>query len=409
MVAIQTQSSTGWGKKVLKELATRHSDLAHSLKSGLNHNTLRFPAIVTPPGAQVSSRRAPAVQPRRLSKTSKLENLLMSDPSRVKVFRKIIDRQSGKPLYKLTKFKIVCVTDHTYVTDTGKVYRKNHICLKPNYRSTVSVAPNTLGDRLQSSNSTSRGAVKGPATRFQPVPLEQRPNNPTLATPMADLTVDSSSENSVGSNGGLQVINGSSPIGKRQRLQCDSPPVRFAPQSNSTSQLHTSTSATCSLPTDSTAQLESLLTSPQPRTSHCAASSSTVHLADFPGVNPTRTGIIISSPDLVSPQGLVLPSHSASSELPSSYPSLSLPAQPVVDDAESVRTSHRSKKPTQFFGDPLRRSVKSVEEDPTLPSETVIVSSSSPRKPLIRDRFPPGPSTTTSPPLAHAKDVTGKD
>ena len=37
------------GKKVL-ELATRHSDLAHSLKSGLNHNTLRFPAIVTPPG-----------------------------------------------------------------------------------------------------------------------------------------------------------------------------------------------------------------------------------------------------------------------------------------------------------------------------------------------------------------------
>ena len=53
----------------------------------------------------------------------------MSDPSRVKVFRKIIDRQSGKPLYKLTKFEIVRVTDYTHVTDNGKFYRKNHICL----------------------------------------------------------------------------------------------------------------------------------------------------------------------------------------------------------------------------------------------------------------------------------------
>ena len=226
---------------------------------------------------------------------------------------------------------------------------------------------------------------------------------------MVDLTVDASSESSAGSNGDLQAVDDYSPIGKRQRLQCDSHPVRFAPQSNSTSQPHTSTSATCSLPTDSTARLYSSLTSPQPRTSHRAASSSTAHFADFPGVNPTRSGPIISSPDMVSPQGLVLPSHSASSELPSSFLSLSLPAQPVVDDAESVRMSHRIKKPTQFFGDPLRLYFKSVEEDPTLPSETVIVSSSSPRKPLIRDRFPPGPSTTTSPPLAPAKDATGKD
>ena len=105
------------GKLVLKELTTRHSDLAHSLKSGLNSNTLRFSVIASPPGTQVKSRRAPIVQPTRLSRTSKLENLLLSDPGRVKVFRKIIDRQSGKPLYKLTKFKIVRVTDHTYITD----------------------------------------------------------------------------------------------------------------------------------------------------------------------------------------------------------------------------------------------------------------------------------------------------
>ena len=49
------------GKLVFKELATRHSDLAHSLKSGLNSNTLRFSAIASPPGTQVSSRRVPVV------------------------------------------------------------------------------------------------------------------------------------------------------------------------------------------------------------------------------------------------------------------------------------------------------------------------------------------------------------
>ena len=118
------------GKLILKELATRHSDLASSLKSGLNSNTLRFSATASPPGMQVGSRQTPVVQTTRPSRTSKLENLLLSDPGRVKVFRKNIDRQSGKPLYKLTKFKIVRVTDHTYITNNGKVYRKNHICLK---------------------------------------------------------------------------------------------------------------------------------------------------------------------------------------------------------------------------------------------------------------------------------------
>ena len=86
------------GKLVFKELATRHSDLAHSLKSGLNSKTLRFSAIASPPGTQVISRRAPVVQPTRPLRTSKLENLLLSDPGRVKVFRKVIDRQSEKPL-----------------------------------------------------------------------------------------------------------------------------------------------------------------------------------------------------------------------------------------------------------------------------------------------------------------------
>ena len=145
----------------------------------------------------------------------------MSDPNRVKVFRKIIDRQCGKPLFKSAKLKIVRVTDHTYVTDTGKVYRKNHICLKPNSQYNISVGQNTLGDRLQASNLTSHGVVKRSPTRSQPVMLEQRPGNPSLSAPMVDLTADSSSESSTGSNGGLQVVQGSTPAEKRQKLQHD--------------------------------------------------------------------------------------------------------------------------------------------------------------------------------------------
>ena len=88
------------GKRVLKKLSSRHSDLAHSLKTGLSRKTLCFSesrSDPTPPGTQANSRRLPTLQPRRPTKTSKLEKLLLSYPSRVRVFRKIIDRQSGKP------------------------------------------------------------------------------------------------------------------------------------------------------------------------------------------------------------------------------------------------------------------------------------------------------------------------
>ena len=416
------------GKLVLKELKTRHSDLAHSLKSGLNSNTLHFSVIASPPGTQVNSRRAPIVQPTRLSRTSKLKNLLLSDPGRVKVFRKIIDRQSGKPLYKLTKFKIVRVTDHTYITDKGKVYRKNHICLKPNYRPAILVAPNTIGDRAQDTSSTSRGAAKRPVTRSQPVLLEQRPINHSLSTPIVDLTVDSSSESSIGSNNDRQVTRNSVTTGKRQRFQCDSPPVRFAHHSASTSTPHSSTHATHSRNVVSTQQPVGSFISPQPGTLHRAVSSSYTRPMELPEVSTSSPDITVSSPEKEVSKDSNPPSPSASSHMPSSYPSLSVPAQPVVDDAESVGTSHRSQKPTQFFGNPLRHSVKFVEEDRILPSTTTLasplipvteeqimasntptVSIFSPRKQLIRDRFQPQSSTQTSSSFPHRKETTGTD
>ena len=63
-------------------------------------------------------------RPKRLSKTRKLEKLVLQDPLRVKIFWKVLGRKSGKPLFKLAKINIIRVTDHTYITDKGKVYRK---------------------------------------------------------------------------------------------------------------------------------------------------------------------------------------------------------------------------------------------------------------------------------------------
>ena len=216
--------------------------------------------------------------------------------------------------------------------------------------------------------------------------------------------------------------------GKRQRFQCDSPPVRFARQFASTSTPHSSTYATHSRNVDSTQQPVGSFISPQPGTLHRAVSSPHTRPMEPPESSTSSPDITVSSPEKEVSKDSNHPPHSASSDLPSSYPSLSLPAQQVVDDAESVRTSHRNKKPTQFFGDPLRHSVKFVEEDQILPSATTLaspllpvteeqimpsitqtVSISSPRKQLIRDRFPPQSSTQTSSSVTHRKETTGMD
>ena len=113
------------GQELLRELAARNRDLANSLKSGITEGTLRFydnvrdtsaPALSHSQRMNVSS----SSRPKRLSKIRKLEKLVVQDPLKVKIFRKVLDRKSVKPLFKLAKIKITCVTDHTYFTDRGK-------------------------------------------------------------------------------------------------------------------------------------------------------------------------------------------------------------------------------------------------------------------------------------------------
>ena len=61
---------------------------------------------------------SPSTSKKRPSGMNTLESLLLHSPDSVKVYRKCLDRNSGKPLYKLAKFKIVRVTNNTYITNT---------------------------------------------------------------------------------------------------------------------------------------------------------------------------------------------------------------------------------------------------------------------------------------------------
>ena len=367
------------GKRVLQELSSRHSDLAQSLKTGLSRKTLYFAedrSINTPPEVQDTVRRLPTLQPRRQSKTSKLETLLLSDPTRVRVFRKIIDRQSGKPLFKLAKFKITRVTDHTYVTDKGKVYRKNHVCLKPNYNN-ISATYNTLGDRLQTSSSKSGG--KKPFTRASnPKLLEKRQANTSASYPaVVDLTADSSSESPPVQHA-LHETRTSTPMEKRLRLHDESQPVTFGSWSLTPGPFSMDTS------------VDPPLTIQPAESTTWVAGSHQVPL------------------DVVDSESPIVQGKGAQADQYSSLPSLSLPAQPTTDDLEGTRASSRNKKATRFFGDPLRHSVKSVEEAKSLGKEADLSSSTSiipssktyakdtsvpssftspKRRPLVRDRL----------------------
>ena len=114
---------------------------------------------------------------------------------------------------------------------------------------------------------------------------------------MVDLTAESSSEASIGSNNDCQVARDSVTTGKRQRFMCDSPPVRFARQFASTPTPHSSTHATHSRNIDSTQQPVGSFVSPQPGTLYRAVSSSSTRPMEPPEISTSCPDIMVSSPE----------------------------------------------------------------------------------------------------------------
>ena len=59
-----------------------------------------------------------------------LDYLVLNEPNKVEIFRKFLNRKSGRELFKPYKGKIVRITEFTYISDKGKVIRRNHLAVR---------------------------------------------------------------------------------------------------------------------------------------------------------------------------------------------------------------------------------------------------------------------------------------
>ena len=299
------------GQELFRELAARSSDLANSLKSGITEGTLRFydnardtsaPALSHSQRMNVSS----SSRPKRLSKTRKLEKLVLQDPLRAKIFRKVLDQKSGKPLFKLAKIKITRVTDHTYITDKRKVYRTNHLSLRHKFNHpNFSATPGMVGERLQ------RHISPRPQSQPSPSPAQRQISEPPKCK-VIDLTAKSSSEDSLITGPQLELV--AAPVTAPQALA----------------------------PADVTLKAQVV----QPLTNPASTTSTGVQARpqDPPiTLQPQTSGTVTQT----ATQGPAATGHTENGD------------PTTQSTSDSLRSSGRSKKPTRFYGDPFRYSVKS--------------------------------------------------
>ena len=93
------------GDKALKTLTERNQVLAATLRSNLSAGTLRFRNQMT------TDQIRPSIPKRNL------DYLVLNEPNKVEIFRKFLNRKSGRELFKPFKGKIVQILGpHLFLT-----------------------------------------------------------------------------------------------------------------------------------------------------------------------------------------------------------------------------------------------------------------------------------------------------
>ena len=59
-----------------------------------------------------------------------LDYLVLNEPNKVEIFGKFLNRKSGRELFKPYKGKIMRITESTYISDKGKLIRRNHLAVR---------------------------------------------------------------------------------------------------------------------------------------------------------------------------------------------------------------------------------------------------------------------------------------
>ena len=199
------------GVKALKTLTERNQVLAATLRSNLSAGSLRF-------RNQMQTDQICPSLPKR-----NLDYLVLNEPNKVEIFRKFLNRKSGRDFFKSFKGKIVRITGSTYISDMGKVIRRNHLAVrlkstdlsfsgkqltpvkKGQKRPIVSSSPSSSEDNRPLKQLSSRQRITAKTVK---VPAHPKfPSLPTSYTPSRGQIVSTKSkETSVPEAPGVQTI-----------------------------------------------------------------------------------------------------------------------------------------------------------------------------------------------------------
>ena len=333
------------GVKAFWTLADRNKVFAATFRSNLSAGTLRF------------LNQMPAEQIRPSQPKHKLDYLILNEPSKVEIFRKFLKRKSGQELFKPFKGKIVSITGSTYITDKGKVIRRNH-----------------LDVRLKSTNLSFSGKQATPIKKGQKRPI-----------------VSSSSSTSPEDNRPLK------PSSSRSRITAKTVSVPAHPQLPTILSSSTPTRHKSSLPklgNKSVSEFPGIQDIPIAQDSTpvidltASSSASGNQVAEVPicikakTPSPTKDKLL-SCPDLIpisSDDESSVPklqecssSNLATSGIPTRDVSgfSSDPDKNISSASKSSRVSSRRKKQTTFYGSPIRHSVNVVHTSLSSPSTPV--------------------------------------
>ena len=345
------------GVKTLKTLTERNQVLAATLRSNLSAGTLRFRNQM-----QMDQIR-PSVTKRNL------DYLVLNEPNKVEIFRKFLNRKSGKELFKPFKGIIVRVTGSKYITDKGKVIRRNHLAV-----------------RLKSTNLSFSGKQQTPVKKGQkrPIvssspsssednrPLKQSSSRQCITAKTVHVPTRSKFPSVTSSHTpprGQMVLPGSSR--PREVAISEAPGVRNIPfPQHSTPVVDLTASSSTSGNQGTEVPISIIPKSPTP--------------AKIPV--PVRTDLIpISSDDessIPKSQEGIQPTTAASGLLSQDVPViLTEPDGNVSSSSNSSRASSRRKKQTTFYGSPMRHSVNVID------SQSVSTPPSTPASPDKKVRF----------------------
>ena len=343
------------GVKALKTLTERNQVLAATLRSNLSAGTLRFRNQM-----QMDQIR-PSVPKRNL------DYLVLYEPNKVEIFRKFLNRKSGRELFKPFKGTIVRVTGSTYISDKGKVIRRNHWAVrlkstnlsfsgkqltpvkKGQKRPIVSSSPSSSEDNRPLKQSSSRQCITAKTVH---VPTHSKfPSLTSSHTPPR----------------GQMVRPGS--IRPSEVAISEAPGVRNIP-----------------FPQHSTPVVDLTASSSTSGNQGTEVPISIKPKSPTPAKIPVCTDLIpISSDDessIPKSQEGIQPTPAASGLLSQDGPViLTEPDGNVSSSSNSSRASSRRKKQTTFYGSPIRHSVNVID------SQSVSTPPSTPASPDKKVRF----------------------